>query len=253
MNKIKQALGRIYRMSQSNVFFWSVVFFILVFRWVGWDHFVVPSGSMIPTFLVLDHIVVKKHSYGFRVPFTKKWFQKIKNPHRGDVVVFRSKDASYFMVKRVIGIEGDQIRIENQKIWINQKLVPTEEWNDSVDNTHSFYAISSEDVQDHLDRYHIQSETLGGKTYRVLWKKEALRMPALNTEVPPGHVFALGDNRNNSQDSRYWGMLPMTHLIGKAVGIWLSCSKSLFSLPILCYPWTFRTDRMFSPLDQKLN
>ena len=246
MSSVRDFLKRVHRITKSSVFFWIVVFIILSGRWAGFDHFVVPSGSMIPTFLILDHIVVKKYSYGLRIPFTKIWLWQAKAPKRGEVVVFRSVSGSYFMVKRVIGLEGDEIRIQKDRIWINGKSVETR----ILENEEDFYPIANKDVQDDLLRYNVELESLSGRQYRVLWKKKGLHQDH-TWNVPKGHIFVMGDNRDNSQDSRYWGFLPLENLMGEAVGIWLSCEKSVFSLPLLCYPWTFRFGRMFRPLDQK--
>ena len=248
MENLRNILIRVRKITKSTTFFWFVVFVILTGRWIVLDHFVVPSGSMIPTFLVLDHIVVQKYSYGLRIPFTKTWLWKGSAPKRGDVVVFRAVKGRYFMVKRAIGIAGDEILIQENRIWINGKPLPSREFD--LDKDTGFYPISNKDLKDDLLRYHVHLESLSHRQYRVLWKKEGLRQ-TYNWKVPEGHIFVLGDNRDNSQDSRYWGFLPVENLMGKAVGIWMSCEQSLFSLPLLCYPWTLRFKRIFSSLDEK--
>src|ERR1700722_11269256 len=89
--------------------FVGAILAILAFRWLLFEPFVIPSGSMIPTLLVHDHILVSKSAYGVRIPFSKTWILDFGNPKRGDVVVFKSTEGSYFMIKRVIGIPGDKI------------------------------------------------------------------------------------------------------------------------------------------------
>lgn len=224
----------------SKLFFWIAVIFILFFRWILWDHYVIPSGSMIPTFLVYDHIVVKKYPYGIRIPFTKKWLMKTSLPERGDIVIFRSTKGSYFMVKRVVALPEDHLKIQDREVWINGERVQSQltEIDDANDNLS--YALGASVLD-----YDMNVESLGSRQYRVLWKKiESSQTYELT--VPKDSLFVLGDNRNNSQDSRYWGFLPVENLMGQAIGIWLSCDKTLFNLPLLCYPWTFRWSRMFS-------
>lgn len=250
MGSFKKILNRMHKASKSTAFFWFVVFIILTGRWIGFDHFVVPSGSMIPAFLVLDHIVVQKYSYGLRVPFTKTWLRRTQAPKRGDIVVFRSTEGRYFMVKRAIGVAGDEILIQDRSIWINGKRLPSREMDFEKDS--SFYPISNKDVKDDLSRYHVYIESLNNLQYRVLWKKQGLRQ-TYKWQVPKGRIFVMGDNRDNSQDSRHWGFLPVENLMGKAVGVWMSCEQSLFGLPLLCYPWTLRFKRIFSSLDQETN
>ncbi|NJM10246.1 MAG: signal peptidase I [Bdellovibrionaceae bacterium] len=88
---------------------------ILAFRWMLFEPYVIPSGSMIPTLLIHDHILVSKFSYGVRIPFTKKWLFKSSDPKRGDIVVFRSvEDNGYFMIKRVVGLPGDKIEVDSE-------------------------------------------------------------------------------------------------------------------------------------------
>jgi len=230
----------------SKPFFWGAVLFILFFRWIILDHYVIPSGSMIPTFLVYDHIVVKKYPYGVRIPFTKKWLWRRDLPERGDIVIFRSTKGSYFMVKRVIALPGDSLKMQGHEIWINGEQVHSQTLKVDVDSNENLsYALGAS-----ISDYEMNKESLDSRQYRILWKK-AGSFQNYELTVPEDSLFVLGDNRDNSQDSRYWGFLPVENLMGQAIGIWLSCDKTLFNLPLLCYPWTFRWSRMFSSVYDK--
>ena len=231
---------------KSNTFFWMVVLFILTFRWIGWDHFVIPSSSMVPNLLIFDHIVVNKFQYGMRIPFTKKWIWKNKLPKRGDVVVFRSVRGNYFMVKRVIGLPGDHVRIQGEGVWVNKEKIKTTMLKK---DDPSYYPITDFELGDSIDRYNLILEEPDHKSYRVMWDKEKAYSYDQSFDVPQNQLFLLGDNRNNSQDSRYWGFLPLENLMGQAQAIWMSCEQTLFNLPLLCYPWTLRWKRIFSALN----
>ena len=150
------------------------------------------------------------------------------------------------MVKRVTALPGDHLKIQDREIWINGKKVQTQSL--EMEDT-------DEDLSYHLgadtQNYDMNREVLGSRRYRVLWKK-IKSFQSYELTVPKDALFVLGDNRNNSQDSRYWGFLPAANLMGQAVGIWLSCEKTLFNLPLLCYPWTLRWKRIFSSVNETL-
>jgi signal peptidase I len=150
--------------------------------------FKIPSGSMEPTLLVGDHILVNKFIYGIKVPFIRTTLIPISEPSRGDVVVFiYPVDKSKDFIKRVIGLPGDTIRIEGKKIFINGKL---------YDDKHGFYTASSR----------------GGNPERSFGP----------VTVPQNSYFVMGDNRDQSYDSRFWGFVPEESIKGKAFIIYWS-------------------------------
>lgn len=220
---------------------------ILSFRWIALDHFVIPSSSMVPNLLVFDHIVVKKYTYGLRLPGTKTWVSKNRNPKRGEVVIFRSVEGNYFMVKRVIGLPKDHIVIKGHDIFINGKLVKKTSLYDG--EVEGYYPITEFELGDSSKNYNFYLEHLDGREYRIIWSKERFTSQDYDVYVPEGQFFVLGDNRSNSKDSRYWGFLPFENLMGEGYKIWLSCDQTLLSLPILCYPHTLRFSRMFSDIE----
>lgn len=147
--------------------------------------FKIPSGSMLPTLLIGDHLLVNKFIYGIRMPFTGEVMVPIQSPERGDVVVFKfPKDRSIDYIKRVVGTPGDTVEIKNKKVFINGK---------AVDDPHAHFSSSSI-----LDGAANPRDNFG---------------PIL---VPEGRIFVMGDNRDNSYDSRFWGFVDQKDILGKA-------------------------------------
>lgn len=200
----------------------------MTFRWIIFEPFVIPSGSMETTLLVQDYVVVKKWQYGIRIPFTKTWLSGPKVPQRGDIVVFKAKDESgNFIVKRVVGLPGETVSMDARgSISING--VPFQ------------YA---EQVQQD-SQYRVYWEDNGHKSYRVQYFADMEQTP-FNKEIPEGEIFMMGDNRNQSADSRFWGSLPLPRIMGKLVVIWMSCNESDSYSSFLCSPDQFRTERLF--------
>ena len=209
-----------------------IVILYMGVRWILWEPFVIPSGSMETTLLIQDYVVVKKWAYGLRVPFTETWLYGPHLPDRGDIVVFKAKDESgHFLVKRVIGLPGEEILIDEKGfIQINDFPFVYQEMESDDENL----AIFKEDN--------------GDKRYQVQFSKGMSQAP-YEIRVPEGHLFMMGDNRNFSADSRSWGPLPLGRIMGKLVMIWLSCEESDSYSSFLCSLKDIRKDRILKSVD----
>ncbi|HET8870582.1 MAG TPA: signal peptidase I [Aquabacterium sp.] len=206
-----------------------VICAVFLMRSFLFEPFKIPSGSMVPTLLVGDLILVNKFEYGIRLPVINKKIIPVGEPKRGDVMVFRYPvNPSLDYIKRVIGLPGDEIAYLNKKLTVNGKPVESTQLPD-------FYEEESM-------RYYLQySENLQGVQHRILIDKN--RPPYIPQQfvedfafkencrysgegvvckVPPGHYFMMGDNRDNSQDSRFWGFVPDENIVGKAFVIWMN-------------------------------
>lgn len=222
---------------------------ILAFRWLLFEPYVIPSGSMIPTLLIHDHILVNKFVFGVRLPFTKEWLFKGSEPKRGDIVVFRSvEDSGYFMIKRVVGLPGDTIEIDPEGyLKLNGKKLETKPLpvQSDSDSQAPYYKVSESDLGGTFADFQIYEEDLEGIHHRAMLIHGAPRFFDRPMSVPEGQYFCMGDNRDNSKDSRYWGALPRENLLGKALFVWLSCDETLPFLPFLCNPLKLRWGRFF--------
>lgn len=183
--------------------FFPVLLFVLVIRSFIFEPFRIPSGSMMPTLLQGDYIFVKKYSYGLRLPVIEKKFIETGQPERGDVVVFRlPSEPNVNYIKRVIGLPGDEIVYANHQLTVNGVPVPLQ--TDAVGQAPQVFL-----------------ETLGERQHEIMITEPERNILDGRYRVPEGHFFMMGDNRDNSRDSRYIGAIPETHLVGEAVRIWM--------------------------------
>ncbi|QDK36828.1 signal peptidase I [Bdellovibrio sp. NC01] len=231
------------------------VFIALFIRWGFIEAYVIPSGSMLPSLLIHDHIFVNKLTYGFRVPFSESWLVKFNEPKRGEVIVFKyPKDMSTFFIKRIVGEPGDKIYYENGTLYVNdkpvEKKVPANledfEWLRDADFTRDG------NINDAKNNYVEFTEALPpgkgeskGKDHAILLRKGDVYETFGPVTVPEDHLFVMGDNRMNSSDSRVWGFLPKQNILGRAMFVWLSCEETVPALPFLCNPTTIRWGRFF--------
>jgi len=191
-----------------------VLLIVLMFRSFLFEPFKIPSGSMIPTLLVGDFIVVNKYSYGLRLPVLHKKFLSLGEPQRGDVVVFRYPvDPSVNFIKRLIGLPGDTISYRNKQLFVNGETVPAKEQG----------RFTSDEVKCSIPRTDAMrlTETIGGVDHDILLHGNSGSRNG-QWQVPEGHYFVMGDNRDRSNDGREWGFVPEENLMGRAVGIWLN-------------------------------
>ncbi|MCE3012129.1 MAG: signal peptidase I [Proteobacteria bacterium] len=212
--------------------FTFIILSVLIFRSVLFEPFKIPSGSMIPTLLIGDFILVNKFSYGFKVPFSD-WFSDPTyitgpgKPERGDVVVFKyPQEVSLNYIKRVVGLPGDTIEIIEKVVYVNGQPIEMKE----IEGT----KILS-DMDEKYKRYNFKFfETKTGNHTHVAQvdQDNIFNANFYKITVPQNHYFVMGDNRDFSADSRSWGFVPFGHIKGKAFLIWFSLS----------FPWPWGGD-----------
>lgn len=207
--------------------FFPVILFVFLLRSFVVEPFKIPSGSMIPTLLVGDLILVNKFAYGIRLPIVDKKIIPVSDPKPGDVMVFRyPNDPSLDYIKRVIGVGGDVVDYHNKRLTINGKALPTETMEKYYDPERFSYSLQFK-------------ETINGKTHLMLNDEEApayvvgaedfefrknceYDVKGFRCVVPKGHYFMMGDNRDNSSDSRIWGFVSDKEIVGKAFLVWMN-------------------------------
>jgi len=194
--------------------FFPLLLIVLVFRSFLFEPFKIPSGSMQPTLLIGDFIVVSKFSYGLRLPVLNTRILDTGQPERGDVFVFRSvEQKGVNMIKRVVGLPGDTITYRGKVLYINGDPAPQEivgPWIGQGINRNP----PGSNPQARL-------ENLGDDDHDLLIYPSLVPAPARSWVVPENHYFAMGDNRDRSHDSRAWGFVPEENLVGRAIRIWM--------------------------------
>ena len=189
-----------------------VILAVLVLRSFMVEPFRIPSGSMMPTLLAGDFILVNKFAYGVRLPVVDTKIIPVGLPERGDVLVFRyPKNPSIDYIKRVVGLPGDKVAYYNKQLFINGEP--------AIQAGLGVYAAAGAGVS--MAGAHMRSEDLTGVQHNILIDTQRGTIEG-EFQVPEGRYFVMGDNRDNSNDSRYWGFVPEENLVGKAFMIWMN-------------------------------
>lgn len=243
MGLLVKKMGKQGRWPQALFLFFLPLVLFVSFRWLAYEPFVIPSESMVPNLFTHDHILVQKFSYGIKPLWKEGWLTHWSEPSRGDVIVFRyPENKEVFYIKRVMGIPGDHIEIKNRIVTVNGSPVYHEKVLDPVEDI-------SKSLVDQSNADYFQERNKDGYSYFVRFESVQTEAGLEGEEsqtyvVPENSYFVMGDNRNNSQDSRYWGMVDFSLIVGKAKRVWLSCDQMLNSAPFICDPAHIRKERI---------
>ncbi|WP_413558421.1 signal peptidase I [Bdellovibrio sp. HCB209] len=220
---------------QAILTFLFPILLVMGVRWALFEPFVIPSGSMIPNLLVHDHILVKKFSYGLRVPFSDKWLVQWSQPQRGDIVVFKyPENPDVYYIKRLIGLPGDEVVVKSGKISLNGQELPLEAMDPKAGDKGFTYFNETLDSKNHVIRF-------------MDFKFDDDTTPQV-FKIPQDQYFFMGDNRDQSSDSRVWGYVKHDYIVGRAWAIWLSCDSTLPTMTFMCDPSQMRWSRLFKTL-----
>jgi signal peptidase I len=208
-----------------------VIALVFVLRSFLFEPFKIPSSSMVPTLLVGDLILVNKFDYGIRLPVVNKKVIEVGNPQRGDVMVFKyPKDPSQDYIKRVIGVPGDKITYANKRLTVNGRPVEYSPMDDYLDDERPVY--HKQFLEKLPNAPHRILNMDGARTINLSAVEEfphhencTYSYDEFTCIVPEGNYFMMGDNRDNSADSRYWGFVPDKNIVGKAVFVWMNFSN----------------------------
>jgi signal peptidase I len=209
--------------------FFPVILIVFLLRSFLVEPFKIPSGSMIPTLLVGDFILVNKFTYGIRLPIIDYKVIEVNDPKRGEVMVFRfPENPSLDYIKRVVGLPGDRVSYRNKRLYLNGQPVKIE-----PDGSYNYVEtgldlVSAKRFTEHLNDHahkilvHPEAPPIQPAGVRQFPYRQACiyNEDGVTCEVPPGHYFVMGDNRDSSSDSRYWGFVPEKNIVGKAFLIW---------------------------------
>ncbi|MCU7880601.1 MAG: signal peptidase I [Candidatus Thiodiazotropha sp. (ex Lucinoma aequizonata)] len=210
-------------------FVFPVIFLALIIRSFLVEPFRIPSGSMMPTLLVGDFILVNKFSYGIRLPVLNKKIIDLGDPQRGDPIVFRYPDSPRVdFIKRVVGVPGDTIYYRGKTLYVNGDTMPQT----------SLGRYAGVGSGKRMSGVITAVENLDGREHSILINPlapdlsigcDVLRQGQIT--IPDGHYFVMGDNRDNSNDSRCWGLVPEENLVGRAFGIWMNWDSEIDNFP----------------------
>ncbi len=209
--------------------FFPVILIVFALRSFLYEPFKIPTGSMVPSLLVGDFILVNKFTYGIRIPVINKKVFDINLPKRSDVMVFRyPEDKTKDFIKRVIGVPGDVITYKNKRLTVNGKVIdtkPTGTYTETEGGVR-FFESYTEALGDKPHKMMVDpnypSLNLGSVKEFPHKSNCTYNDEAMTCTVPPGHYLMMGDSRDNSEDGRYWGFVPEENIVGKAVLVWMN-------------------------------
>ena len=205
-----------------------VILIVFLLRSFLFEPFKIPSGSMVPTLMVGDLILVNKFHYGVRLPVINKKIVANNDPQRGDVMVFRYPvDPRVDYIKRVVGVPGDEVAWLNQRLSINGQPVPAKGLGEFYDEDSMRYVPMFSELLGSVEHRILvdprRPAYFGGDQKSFPFSENCRYQPeGVVCKVPPGHYFMMGDNRDNSQDSRFWGFVPDEHIVGRAFFVWMN-------------------------------
>jgi len=207
--------------------FFPVILIVFLLRSFLFEPFKIPSGSMVPTLVVGDFILVNKFAYGIRLPLLNKKIVDVGDPQRGDVMVFRyPEDPSLDYIKRVVGLPGDKIAYENKRLFINGVEQPHREVADYLHRERIHYSKQLIEKTGHVEHAILVEDDAPATipfTRSFPFRENCnYNREGVACVVPAGHYFMMGDNRDNSADSRVWGFVPDRNIVGKAFFIWFN-------------------------------
>jgi len=211
--------------------FFPVIALVFVLRSFLYEPFKIPSSSMVPTLLVGDLILVNKFTYGIRLPILNKKIVDVNDPQRGDVMVFKyPNDMSQDYIKRVVGVPGDTIVYENKRLSVNGKPVAYTPLDDYLDDESPVYHKQLVENLSGVPHRILNSDNKPGIEVGIVEnfpQREAcdFSYEKFTCTVPAGNYFMMGDNRDHSLDSRYWGFVPDKNIVGKAFFVWMNFSN----------------------------
>lgn len=214
--------------------FFPVIALVFFLRSFLYEPFKIPSGSMLPTLFIGDLILVNKFTYGIRLPIINKKIIEVNKPQRGDVMVFKfPENPSLDYIKRVVGVPGDTVTYKNKRLIINGVDVSYENMRDFLhEGTSLSYSLQFNENLTGVRHTILNDEQKPAfvsnyRSFPEFPNRELCSYDELgfSCKVPAGHYFMMGDNRDNSEDSRYWGFVPDQHIVGKAFFIWMNFSS----------------------------